>query len=168
MFRRTILAQVPKRSKRAQAKPSDNTSAYDKGAVEWLPRPVRLTHTTIEGMQQLMMRQQLDAHYEEINKIRDLHRQWSQHPTRPVLGDVEPKFPRGVYKDAHQAKRRFVTRWHRANAPNNWLWMPRATHAPEHRATSSDYPEQWKAMRDAAALARAGRPTSNVAANPSK
>ena len=130
-----------------KGRPSDNSPSYDKGPVEWLPRPVRLTWSTVDDLQQWMIRQTLDGKQEEFDKVRELQRQWHQHPQRPVLGDVEPRFPRMVYKDNHKAKRRFIIRWHRANSPNQWLWLPRTGNAPEHRARVEDYPEYWNKRR---------------------
>ena len=102
-----------------------------------------------------MMRETLDGKTAEFNTIRDMHREWSQHPRRPVLGDVEPKFPRNVYKMNHRAKSRFIYRWQKANSPNHWVWMPRGAAAGGdiHRSDPAQYPENWKTMRDADARA---------------
>nr|CCC95613.1 unnamed protein product [Trypanosoma congolense IL3000] len=102
------------RCNKMRSKPSDNVAWYDKGPVEWLPRPVRLTYDHLDQLQQWMMRATLDGRTEEFNYIRDLHREWSQHPLMPVLGDVEPKFPLNLFKQNHKAKKRFLVRWHKA------------------------------------------------------
>ena len=143
MLRNSIIFRGSTRRVVRKGRASDNTPAYDKGPVEWLPRPVRLSWTTVDETRDWMIRQTLDGKTEEFDKIRDIQRQWHQHPQRPVLGDVEPKFPRMVYKDNHSARRRFITRWHRANTPNQWLWLPRTGNADYHRARVEDYPEYW-------------------------
>ena len=148
-------ARTVKRASRA----SDNTPLYDKGPVEWIPRPARLAVSTIDETTAWMMRQTLDGDMTEINKIRDLHREWSQMPKRPVLGDTEPRLPNGVYKDNHVARRRFLYRWHKGNSPNHWMWMPKSGFAPERRQHASDYPENWRQMRDAAKAASASSAT---------
>uniref|UniRef100_A0A7S1L875 Uncharacterized protein n=1 Tax=Neobodo designis TaxID=312471 RepID=A0A7S1L875_NEODS len=135
--------------KSRRKRPNDNNPDMNQGPVEWLPRPVRFTWAHVDELQQWSMRKQLDADYDELNKFRDFHREWSQHPTRPVLGDYEPKMPRKIYKDNHVARVRFLYRWHRANSPKHWLWLPRTGSAPERRAHASDYPENWKVLRDA-------------------
>lgn len=137
------------RLNKMRSKPSDNTAWYDKGPVEWLPRPVRLTYSHLDQLRDWMMRETLDGKTEEFNKIRDLHREWGQHPLMPVLGDVEPKFPRNLFKNNHRAKRRFLLRWQKANSPNNWMWLPRGSQVPTppHRSNASQYPESWQLMR---------------------
>jgi hypothetical protein len=149
-FTRSILGRT-KKAKRA-SRASDNTPLYDKGPVEWIPRPARLPVTTIDAARNWMMRQTLDGDMTEINRLRDVHREWAQMPLRPVLGDVEPKLPLGVYKDNHIARRRFLYRWHKGNSPNHWMWLPKTGFAPERRQHASDYPENWKVQRDAAKL----------------
>lgn len=132
-----------------KGKPGDNTPIYDniRGPVEWLPRPVRLPWSTVDEARDWMMRATLDGQTAEFDNIRELQRQWGQMPLRPVLGDVEPKFPRQVYKDNHQARRKFILRWHKANSPNVWQWLPRTGNAPEHRANVHEYPEYWGKRR---------------------
>lgn len=136
-----------KRTRKTKA--TDNTPDTTRGPVEWLPRPVRMTWQQLDELQQWSMRKQLDENYEDINKIRDYQREWGQHPPRPVLGDYEPKFPRRIFKDNHIARVRFMYRWHRANSPDNWLWLPRTGQSAERRAHRTDYPENWKVLRDA-------------------
>lgn len=135
--------------KRPKAGPSDNSAAVDRGPVEWLPRPVRLPYSTLDELRDWMMRSTLDNKYEDFNRFRDLQREWGQHPPRPMLGDAEPKFPKKVVKDNHKSRRRFLYRWHRANSPNQWLWLPKAGTVPERRSHAADYPEHWKVHRDA-------------------
>ena len=133
-----------------RSKVSDNVPWFDKGPVEWIPRPVRLPWSTVDDVRNWMMRETLDGHTAEFHKIRELHREWSQHPKRPVLGDLEPKFPSFLYKRNHRAKSKFIYRWQKANSPNHWLWMPRdAAHQTLHRKLPAEFPENWKAMRDA-------------------
>ena len=140
------------RHNKMRSKPSDNTPWYDKGLVEWIPRPVRITTSTLDDLRDWVMRQTLDGKVDEIQKVRDLHREWSHHPMRPVLGDVEPKLPKNIYKRNHRAYRLFKYRWHKANSPNNWAWLPRTGVPPHLRTHAVDYPENWKAMRDAQKL----------------
>lgn len=147
MLSRTYFTLASTKRIARKGRPSDNSPVFDKGPVEWLPRPVRLTFSTIDAAREFIMRQTLDGKTEEVDKIRELQRQWHQHPQRPVLGDCEPKFPRMVYKDNHHARRRFIIRWHRANTPNQWLWLPRTGNAPEHRARLEDYPEYWNKQK---------------------
>lgn len=136
------------RENKMRSKPSDNVAWYDKGPVEWLPRPVRLTYDQLDQLRDWMMKETIAGRAEEFNKIRHLHREWSQHPLMPVLGDVEPKFPLNLYKQNHRAKRRFLVRWHKANSPTYWMWMPRgpAVVTPLHRASPSQFPEQWRQL----------------------
>jgi hypothetical protein len=134
--------------KKFRNKPSENTPAWDKGPVEWLPRPVRMPYQTLDELRDWVMRRTLDNNYDDINAFRNVQREWGQHPPRPVLGDFEPKFPKKVYKDNHVARKRFLYRWHRANSPMHWLWLPRTGQAPERRGHASDYPENWKVLRD--------------------
>ncbi|ORC91370.1 uncharacterized protein TM35_000063750 [Trypanosoma theileri] len=136
------------RNNKMRSKPSDNVAWYDKGPVEWLPRPVRLTPNHNDQLRQWMMRATLDGNTDAFQHIRELHREWSQHPLMPVLGDVEPKFPLNLFKQNHKAKKRFLIRWHKANTPVNWLWMPRGPTVltPLHRTNPAQYPENWKQM----------------------
>ena len=145
------VSQLLAKSKVRKGRPSDNTPAWDKGPVEWLPRPVRMPYSTLDELRNWVTRAQLDQQYDELNKLRDTQRDWGRQPQRPVLGDYEPRFPKKVYKDNHIARRRFLFRWHRANTPLQWMWLPRAGNA-ERRAHAGDYPENWKTMRDADAL----------------
>ena len=166
MLRRTPYVSVGGRKPpRIARKATDNTPITDNkvGPVEWIPRPVRMTYQTIYELQDIIMRQQLDGAYQDINRVRDMHRQWGGGmPMKPALGDVEPKFPRGVYKHGHIAHVRFKYRWHKANSPNHWAWLPgrpggispAATAADESRsqtkANSSDGTEmRWQANSDA-------------------
>ncbi|KAH9598004.1 hypothetical protein LSM04_000554 [Trypanosoma melophagium] len=145
------------RNNKMRSKPSDNVAWYDKGPVEWLPRPVRLTASHNDQLRQWMMRATLDGNTDAIHAVRELHREWSQHPLMPVLGDVEPKFPLNLFKQNHKAKKRFLIRWHKANTPVNWLWMPRGPTVltPLHRTNPAQYPENWKQMvRRKAAIER--------------
>ncbi len=150
MLRRTVSAfgRFNRMKRNRKVRPTDNTPDTS-AAVEWLPRPVRMSWGQLRELQDWSMRRQLENDYTDVNKMRDIQREWGQHPPRPVLGDTEPKMPRGVYKDNHVARVRFLYRWHRANSPNNWLWLPRTGRAPERRAHASDYPENWKVLRDA-------------------
>ena len=138
---RLCLAGSKRMARKGRA--SDNTPLYDRGPVEWMPRPVRMPWSTIDETRDWMMRATLDGNTDEFDKLRDMQRTWHQHPARPVLGDVEPKFPKMVYKENHQARRKFIIRWHKANSPNQWLWLPRTGNAPEHRARNDEYPEYW-------------------------
>lgn len=133
------------RNNKIRSKAGDNNPYYDRGPVEWIPRPVRLTYSTIDQVREWMIRETLDGKTAEFNNIRDLHRQWSQHPKRPVLGDVEPRFPKQVYKQAHRIRQKFLYRWHKANSPDHWMWMPKEPGAL-HRKTGADYPENWQAL----------------------
>lgn len=137
------------RENKMRSKPSDNVAWYDKGPVEWLPRPVRITYGQLDSLREWMMRETLDGKHEAFHNIRGLHREWSQHPLLPVLGDVEPKFPLNLYKQNHRAKRRFLLRWHKANSPQHWLWAPRGSDAPTplHWQSPSQFPELWKQQR---------------------
>lgn len=137
------------RENKMRSKPSDNVAWYDKGPVEWLPRPVRITYAQIDALRDWMMRETLDGKHEAFHHIRALHREWSQHPLLPVLGDVEPKFPLNLYKQNHRAKRRFLIRWHKANSPIHWLWAPRGSGVPTplHYQNPIQYPEMWRYYR---------------------
>lgn len=134
------------RLNKMRSKPGDNVAWYDKGPVEWLPRPVRLTYGQLDELRDWMMRETLEVKTEEFHRARELHREWSQHPKMPVLGDVEPRFPKNLFKTNHRAKRRFLLRWHKANSPNNWMWMPRPSQGaptPLHHNSVAQYPESW-------------------------
>ncbi|CUF77766.1 Hypothetical protein, putative [Bodo saltans] len=134
------------RLNKMRSKASDNTAWYDKGPVEWLPRPVRLSYDTIDQLRDWMMRETLDGRTEEFIKAREIHREWSQHPKMPVLGDVEPRFPHNLFKMNHRAGKRFLVRWHKANSPNNWMWMPKPSQGavtPLHHSSPAHYPESW-------------------------
>lgn len=137
------------RENKMRSKPSDNVAWYDKGPVEWLPRPVRITYGQLDALRDWMMRETIDGKYEAFHHIRALHREWSQHPLLPVLGDVEPKFPLNLYKQNHRAKRRFLIRWHKANSPQHWLWAPRGAGVvtPLHYQNPVQYPEMWRSYR---------------------
>lgn len=145
------------RSNKMRSKPSDNVAWYDKGPVEWLPRPVRITYLQLDALRDWMMKATIEGRHDSFDTIRSLQREWSQHPLMPVLGDVEPKFPLNLYKQNHRAKRRFLLRWHKANSPQHWLWAPRgpAVSSPLHWQTPSQYPENWKALAAAAATSTA-------------
>ncbi|CCW69219.1 unnamed protein product [Phytomonas sp. Hart1] len=136
------------RDNKMRSKPSDNVAWYDKGPVEWLPRPVRLTHDHLDRLRAWMMRETLEGRTEAFDRIRALHREWSQHVLMPVLGDVEPRFPTNLFKQNHCAKRRFLVRWHKANTPEHWVWMPRgpAMVTPLHRSHPSQFPENWRQL----------------------
>lgn len=137
------------RANKMRSKPSDNVAWYDKGPVEWLPRPVRLTYDHLDGLRDWMMRETLNGGQSgEFARIRELHREWSQHPLMPVLGDVEPKFPLNLFKQNHRAKHRFLVRWHKANTPTNWMWMPRGptVATPLHRSSPQEFPENWRQL----------------------
>ena len=152
MLRRTTVRPVGRlrdRYKSRRTKPTDNNPDMTRGAVEWLPRPVRLTYSHVNELQEWSMRQQLDGDYTEINHMRNVQREWGQHPPRPMLGDAEPSLPKGIWKDNHIARTRFLIRWHRANSPNHWMWLPKTGAAPERRQHASDYSENWKVLRDA-------------------
>lgn len=125
MLQRTCFLLGSTKRMVRKGKPSDNTPIYDavRGPVEWLPRPVRLPWSTVDETRDWMMRATLDGDSHEFDKIRELQKSWGGMPHRPVLGDVEPKFPRQVYKDNHQARRKFIQRWHKANSPNQWMWL---------------------------------------------
>lgn len=140
------------RNNKMRSKVSDNVAWYDKGPVEWLPRPVRLTYDQIDQLRDWMMRETLDGKTEEFFKIRELHRDWAQHPKLPALGDVEPKFPKNLFKQNHRAKKRFLVRWHKANSPNNWMWLPRGSVSPTplHWASAAQYPENWRTFAQSA------------------
>lgn len=166
---------LPKRSglgrnNKMRSKPSDNVAWYDKGPVEWLPRPVRLTYDHLDQLRDWMMRTTLDGQTTaQFTPIREMQREWSQHPLMPVLGDVEPKFPLNLYKQNHRAKHRFLVRWHKANHPLNWHWMPRGVgvETPLHRTSPSQFPENWRQMvnkRLASSPARPGTMPGAVAA----
>jgi hypothetical protein len=157
----------PKPTKRRgiSQKQTDNTPFFDRGPVEWLPRPVRLDYDTLDEARDWMMRQTLDGQVEEFNTMRSLMKEWSQQSKRPILGEVEPRFPVGVVKRSHSAPRRFELRWAKANSPNNWLWMPREP-SPLHWPTTSEYPENWKAMREAHRTARVTGPSATPASIP--
>lgn len=134
------------RENKMRSKPSDNTAWYDKGPVEWLPRPVRLSYDTLDQLRDWMMRETLDGKTEEFVKVREINREWSQHPKMPVLGDVEPRFPHNLFKLNHRASKRFLLRWHKANSPNNWMWMPKPSQGvatPLHHSSPAQYPESW-------------------------
>lgn len=147
MLRRSVprLHKAPRIARKA----TDNTPVWDKGPVEWIPRPVRIPYATIDELQTAVMRQQLDGKWDDINRIREAHRQWGQTPLKPVLGDVEPKFPRGVYKNSHLVHARFKYRWHKANNPTQWAWLPKAGNSPHRWPMGGDYPENWKVLREA-------------------
>lgn len=162
------------RNNKMRSKPSDNVAWYDKGPVEWLPRPVRLTYEHLDQLRDWMMRETLSGSTTEFNRIRELHREWSQHPLMPVLGDVEPKFPLNLFKQNHRAKHRFLVRWHQANTPANWLWMPRGpataptadepASLPLHRSSPAQFPENWKQlMRRGNAQQTAASPAAALA-----
>ena len=53
-----------------RSKPGDNVAWYDKGPVEWLPRPVRLSYEHLDKARDWVMRETLDGRYEQINVIR--------------------------------------------------------------------------------------------------
>ena len=134
------------RLNKLRSKPGDNVAWYDKGPVEWLPRPVRLTYDQLDQLRDWMMRETVDGRTEEFDKIRDLHREWAQHPRMPALGDVEPKFPKNLFKSNHRAKKRFLVRWHKANSPDHWKWLPRGSSGPTplHYTSHSQFPEHWQ------------------------
>lgn len=180
MFRRTISAaqiagtlfkpQVKKPRKgvgsfnKFRSKVSDNVPWYDKGPVEWIPRPVRLPYSTIDEAREWVMRQQLDGNHEPFNVMRKMMQEWSQHPKLPVLGDIEPKFPRGYFKRSHKIHQKFQYRWHKANSPNNWLWLPREGTDPLHWSSPVEYPENWKTLRDAYKVSAQARAATAAAA----
>eukprot|EP00796_Vickermania_ingenoplastis_P008099 gene8099-5635_t len=141
------------RENKMRSKPSDNVAWYDKGPVEWLPRPVRITYRQLDELRDWMMKDTLQGKTESFHTIRAMHREWSQHPLMPVLGDVEPKFPLNLYKQNHRAKRRFLLRWHKANSPQHWLWCPRGpgVATPLHYQSPSQFPEHWEQQQQHAA-----------------
>ncbi|EPY37550.1 hypothetical protein AGDE_05671 [Angomonas deanei] len=149
------------RENKMRSKPSDNTALYDKGPVEWIPRPVRLTYAQLDQLRDFMMRETLHPNQninqnatnfhqnnnnnntcsEVVTEIRRLHHEWSGHPLLPVLGDSEPRFPHNLYKQNHRARHRFIVRWHKANSPQHWLWLPRG------QAMERVWPESWRQYR---------------------
>eukprot|EP00758_Cryptobia_borreli_P008964 Tbor_TRINITY_DN5431_c1_g3::TRINITY_DN5431_c1_g3_i1::g.24774::m.24774 len=131
-------------------KAGDNVAQYDKGPVEWIPRPVRLTYANLDDLRNWMMQETVQGKTDEFTKIRELHREWSQHPMRPVLGDVDPRLPKNLFKASHIARRRFLMRWHKANHPLHWGWLPKPSQGvetPLHRTLAAQFPENWRAMR---------------------
>lgn len=143
------FAAKPFRKSHLKKKLGDTAPQFDKGPIEWLPRPVKLAYYHIDELRDWMMRETLDGKTDEFNKLRELQREWGQHPLRPVLGDVEPRLPKNLFKANHIARRRFLLRWHKANHPLNWAWLPRtATHpeTPLHRISPAQFPENWKSM----------------------
>ena len=146
---RRSVALCHKHPKVHAKKAVDNTPLWDKGPVEWIPRPIRITYATIDELQQTIMRQTIDGKWDDINRVREAHRQWSQTPLKPVLGDVEPKFPRGVYKHSHLAHTRFKYRWHKANHPMQWGWLPKTGKSPHRWSLNGDNAENWKVLRSA-------------------
>lgn len=140
------------RGRKAFKKPKagDTTPQFDKGPVEWMPRPVKLSYQHIDELRDWMMRETIDGRNDHFHKVKELQREWSQHPLRPVLGDVEPKLPKGLFKKNHVAKSRFLLRWHKANHPLHWMWMPRPSTGaltPLHYDSPAKYADNWKELK---------------------
>jgi hypothetical protein len=143
-LRRNLLAKKKPRTQPVWGKQTDNKSFYDKGEVEWFPRPIHWSWKMVHDVNNTVMRMQLDGEMAEVEKFRELHTKWSQHPLKPMLGDAEPRFPRGIVKDKHCNYRKFKYRWHKANSPNTWKWLPTAGSSPYHREAPKMYPEYWR------------------------
>ena len=126
------------------SKPSDATATYEHD-VEWFPRPSILHWYHVDEVREWMMRETLDSRTESFDYIRDLHKKWGGVPTIPHLGESEPKFPKGVYKQAHGARMKFASRWQKANHPGIWSrpggWLvPYAPwHFPSNRSHASHF-----------------------------
>jgi hypothetical protein len=162
LYKRWQPGLYGKKRKTVAMRATDNTPAFNKGPVEWMPRPVHITYGLIEELQDKVMRQQLDGDQSDINQARHFMQDWGQHPKKPMLGDQDPKLPKGVFKANHIAYRRFVYRFHKANPPEDWLWLPRGNAENTGRWMQVfEYPENWKELRKA--MGRPGIPAGQVA-----